>query len=295
MLEPSPGRLLLGRLWAARLPILLTWLLLLGLGAGAVLLWPRAYVAQAIVAPQDSTNISTTSILSPVPMFQTGLLDTRPSGNFAIYLGALRSREAALDLLQHTALRQALEDQARRGVVGWLRRRGVLDEPKVTADDAADWIERRTSTTQSLVNITWTLEVRSEDRALALEVLRRLHTLAEARARADLANLVGARLSHLNARLVTEQDQYVRAILYDLVGQQSRFAMVLAADQAVAARLVSDPWVEDEPSLPNRPVLLVLLCPSLAFAVLGAAAAILAMRPEPPRATRTRSLRLAGD
>jgi hypothetical protein len=90
--------------------------------------------------------------------------------------------------------------------------------------------------------------------------------------------MAARRIAALGARLAAEHDIYVRNQLYDLLGQQQRAALVVAADEAVAARLVSAPTVELRPSVPNRPLLLALLAavaPAAAL-VLGACAALLA-------------------
>ena len=47
--------------------------------------------------------------------------------------------------------------------------------------------------------------------------------------------------------------------MFELLAQQQRAALVVAADEAAAARLVSLPMVEIRPSVPNRPLLLLLL------------------------------------
>ena len=60
---------------------------------------------------------------------------------------------------------------------------------------------------------------------------------------------------------------------------------MVAADEAVAARLVSAPTVELRPSVPNRPLLLVLLAvlaPAAAL-VLGACAVLLAAGGRAPK------------
>ena len=90
--------------------------------------------------------------------------------------------------------------------------------------------------------------------------------------------MAARRIAAIDARLAAEQDVYIRSQLYDLLGQQQRAALVVAADEAVAARLVSAPTVELRPSVPNRPLLLVLLAvlaPGAAL-VLGACSVLLA-------------------
>ena len=48
-----------------------------------------------MVAAAETTNMATSSMLTATPLVQQGLLDSRPGGNFGVYLGALRSMEAA--------------------------------------------------------------------------------------------------------------------------------------------------------------------------------------------------------
>jgi len=59
---------LLRALWRRRGRLALLSALLFALGAAPVLLWPRSYVAQAVVAPAETTGIATSALLSPVPL-----------------------------------------------------------------------------------------------------------------------------------------------------------------------------------------------------------------------------------
>src|SRR3954469_5785 len=86
------------------------------------------------------------------------------------------------------------------------------------------------------------------------------------------------RIAAIEARLAVERDVYLRNALYDLLGQQQRGALVVAADEAVAARLVSAPMVEQRPSLPNRPLLLLLFAVAAPLAVLAATMAVVLVR-----------------
>ena len=84
------------------------------------------------------------------------------------------------------------------------------------------------------------------------------------------------RIAAIEARLAAERDLFQRAALFELLGAQQRIALVVAADEAVAARLVSAPMVEIRPSLPNRPLLLLLLALVAPLAAaLGAACLVL--------------------
>jgi hypothetical protein len=106
---------LLGALWRRRGRLALLAALLFALGAAPVLLWPRSYVAQAVVAPAETTGIAASALLSPVPLLGGGgLLDTRPGGNFAVYLDALRAPEAAAMLARDTELWLSSAPGARR-------------------------------------------------------------------------------------------------------------------------------------------------------------------------------------
>ncbi len=266
-----PLDLLALRLWHRRAAIALMAAALFAAGATAILTWPRAYVAATILAPAETNGIATSQILSPAPLLGGGLLDSRPSGNFAVYLATLRSTDAAAMLLRETALADSLATQRRAGLIGRARAAAGIDRA-VTLDDAVAWLRRNLSVTPAQQVVTWTLEVAHPDRDLALDILRRLHAFAEARIRDDLRATVDRRLALLGERLTAERDVYQRQALYDLVAQQQRFALVLAADEAVAGRLVSPPSVEVEPSLPNRPLLLMLLAPASLLAALALAA-----------------------
>ncbi|MBU8537209.1 hypothetical protein [Falsiroseomonas tokyonensis] len=275
-----PLEFLVGRLWRLRWRVVLLAVLLLSAGAAIVLAWPRSHVAEALVAPSETTGIATSSLLSPSPAF-SGLLDPRPTGNFAIYLGALRSAEAAMLLAESTPLLADLAARRAEGPAGALRRLLGL-RMETDLDDARAWLERNLAVTQTLGAVTWTLQLAHPDRERALDALRRLHAFAEAKVRADLADMARRRIAALEARLARESDLYIRQSLYEMLAQQQRVGLVVAADEAVAARLVSAPIVDQRPSLPNRPLLLALLLVVAPMAALGlVAAGILLAGPGP--------------
>lgn len=273
---PMLLRVLGGWRWRMAAAVLALWIA----GAALVLLAPRAHVAQAVVAPAETTSFAVSSLLSPSPFAPGGLLDTRPTGNFAIYLGALRSPEAAALLARETAIAAALAERRAGGPGGALRAMLGADRA-VDTDDVRDWLERNLAVTPSLASVTWTLELAHADPALALDMLRRLHAFAEAKVRADLAEQAARRVAALERRLARESDLFLRNSLYELLAQQQRAGLVVAADEAVAARLVSAPMVEARPSLPNRPLLLGLLVVVVPIAVLLAGAALALLRFDP--------------
>jgi hypothetical protein len=262
---------LLAGLWMRRLGITLAALLLFAGGACIVMLWPRSFVAEAIVAPAETTGIATSTLLSPAPPIG-GLFDPRPSGNFAIYLGALRSAEAARMVAAETGLVAHLTERRAAWPGGAIRSTLGL---RVVADldDLRSWLDRNMAVTQGLGAVSWTLAIAHPDRDAALDLLRRLHGFAEAKVRADLESLARRRVAALEARLAREPDLYLRQSLYELLAQSQRAAVVAAADEAVAARLVSAPSVGIRPSLPNRPLLLALLAVAAPLAALGLGAA----------------------
>lgn len=276
---------LASRLWHHRVAVALMAAMLFAAGAAAILAWPRSYVAVAILAPAETSAIATSQILSPAPLLGGGLLDSRPSGNFAVYLATLRSTDAAAMLLRETTLADSLAAQRRAGPLGGVRTTLGLDRA-ITRDDAAAWLRHNLSVTPAQQTVTWTLEVPHRDRDLALDILRHLHDFAETRIRHDLRVTVDRRLALLSERLTRESDVYQRQALYDLVAQQQRFALVLAADEAVAGRLVSPPAVGIEPSLPNRPLLLMLLAPTSLLAALALAALRIRAGTAPQRGLR---------
>lgn len=275
-----PLEVLILRLWRLRLRVALLALLLSGAGAGTLFALPRSFVAEAVVAPSETTGIATSSLLSAAPAF-SGLLDPRPSGNFAIYLGALRSAEAAMRLVEATPLLALLNERRAAGPAGALRRALGL-RMEMDLDDARNWLARNLAVTQTLGSVTWTLSLAHPDRDQALDALRHLHAFAEAKVRADLEDMARRRVVALEARLAREQDLYIRQSLYEMLAQQQRVGLVVAADEAVAARLVSAPLVEQRASLPNRPLLLLLLLVTAPLAALAVVAAgILLARPLP--------------
>lgn len=282
-----PLSLLLAGLWWRRGRLAAAMALVWAAGAALVLLMPRAHVAQAVVAPAETTSFAVSSLLSPSPFAPGGLLDTRPTGNFAVYLGAMRSPEAARMLAERTGIAVALTEARRGGIVGVLR--GLLGGARAAdTDDVLDWLARNLAVTQSLASVTWTIEVAHADPALALDMLRRLHGFAEAKVRADLADQAARRVAALEARIARESDVFLRNSLYELLAQQQRAGLVVAADEAVAARLVSAPMVEARPSLPNRPLLLALLAVAAPLAVLLGASAMLLLRHAPTGAGAVR-------
>jgi hypothetical protein len=249
-------------------------LMLFALCAAVVMTWPRSYVARAVVAPLESTGIATTTLLAPASTLIPGggLLDNRPGGNFAIYLDALRSAEAVELLARETALLGYLGELRGRGVMGAVRNLlGLRREADL--DDARAWLDRNLAVTQSVASITFAVELKHQDRAAALDALQRLHRYAEAKVRSDLAELTGRRIAALRAQLEGEPDLYVRQSLYDLLNSQQRARLVVGADRAVAARVVSMPSVEQRASVPNRPLLLLLLAVAVPLAVVGAGGA----------------------
>jgi uncharacterized protein involved in exopolysaccharide biosynthesis len=93
-----------------------------------------------------------------------------------------------------------------------------------------------------------------------------------------LADQAARRVAALEARLAGESDVYLRNSLYDLLAQQQRAGLVVAADEAVAARLIAAPMVEARASRPNRPLLLGLWLLAVPLSVFMAAAGVLLMR-----------------
>lgn len=268
---------LLRALWHRRWRLLPAALLLYAALAAIIATLPRRFVAQAIVAPAETTGIATSTLLSPTPLISGGLLDDRPSGNFAIYLDALRAPEAAAMLARDTGLLAHLTALREAWPMGPLRH--ALDlRVEADLDDAQNWLEENLAATQNIATVTVTLTLAHRDRDAALDGLRRLHALAEAKVRADLGELARRRIVAIEARLAQERDLFLRNALYDLLGQQQRGALVVAADEAVAARIVSAPMVELHPSLPNRPLLLLLLAVAVPLLVLAAGAAVVLLR-----------------
>jgi uncharacterized protein involved in exopolysaccharide biosynthesis len=268
---------LLRGVWERRWRVALLSLLLFALGAGVLFQLPRRYVAQAVVAPAETTGIATSTLLSPVPLVAGGLLDDRSSGNFAIYLDALRLPEAAAMLVRETGLLGHLTALRGTGPFGWVRRTLGL-RLEADLDDAMAWLAQSLAATQNIATVTVTLTLAHRDREAALDALRRLHALAEAKVRSDLAELARRRIAVIETRLAVERDVFLRNALYELLGQQQRGALVVAADEAVAARLVSAPMVELRPSLPNRPLLLVLLAIAAPLAAFAGATALVLLR-----------------
>jgi hypothetical protein len=272
---------LLRGLWRWRWRLALAGLGLYLLLGTLVWFWPRSYVASLVVAPAETTGIATSALLTPAPFLQPSLLDQRPGGNFAVYLAALRAPEAARVLAAETPILAHLTERRAGPPLGALRAFLGL-RIAADVDDVVSFLERNLAATASLASVTWTVEVVARDRALALDVLERVHAAAEARVRETLADLAARRIAALEARLRVEPDLFVRNTLHELLAQQQRAALVVSADEAAAARLVSRPAVELRPSVPNRPLLLAVLMIAVGMLVMLFGAALLVLRGPPP-------------
>lgn len=272
---------LIGGVWNWWGRLLLAMLVLYAALGALIWHWPRSFVAQTVVAPAETTAMATSTLLAAVPLMQPALLDTRPGGNFGIYLGALRSMEAARLLATETPILEQMTARRGQGPLGWLRR--TLDwRIEADADDVQGYLERGLSPTQDGGTVTWTIELPWYDRVLALDMLRRLHQFAEAKVRDDLASLAGRRIAILQAAVGAERDAFARQTMYELLAQHQRSALVVAADEAVAARTVSAPMVELRASVPNRPLLLALLAVAVPLFVLMLAACVVLLRAPSP-------------
>jgi hypothetical protein len=250
--------------------------------AALVWLWPQSHVARLVVAPAETTGIATSALLTPAPFLQPSLLDQRPGGNFAVYLAALRTPETAAAVARDTGIVQDLTQRRAAPPLGALREWLGLRMP-ADVDDVQAYLERNLAATPSLTSVTWTLDLVHRDRALALAMLERVHIAAEARVRETLAELAARRILALEARLRVEQDLFLRNTLHELLAQQQRAALVVSADEAAAARLVSPAAAALRPSVPNRPLLLALLAVAVALAGLLLATAALLLRGTQPR------------
>lgn len=272
------GEILIG-FWRWRRLLVLLVLALWALGGTAIFCWPRSHVARAVVAPAETTSFAVSALLAPHAGPLNASPESRPIGNFAVYLGALRSPEAAWMLTTETAILADLTERRRAWPLGPILQLLGL-ERLLDADDVLEWLERHFAVTQNLTSVNWTLEIGHRNPALALAVLQKLHRFAEAKVRADLAEQATRRVTALEARLAAESDLFLRNSLYDLLAQQQRAGLVVAADEAVAARLVASPMVEARASRPNRPLFLGLLLLLAPAAVLFGAAGVLLARAE---------------
>src|SRR3712207_1674467 len=211
-----PLDLLFRGIWDRRGRVLLAALLLYAALAALLFQLPRRHVAQAVVAPAETTGISTSTLLSPVPLLGGGLLDDRTSGNFAVYLDALRSPEAAAMLARDTGLLGHLTALRAAAPLGPLRRAlGLRTEADL--DDAQAWLEETLAATRNIGTVTVTLTLAHRDREAALDALRRLHALSEAKVRTARAELARRRIAAIEARLGTERDLFLRNALFDLL------------------------------------------------------------------------------
>ncbi|WP_043835178.1 hypothetical protein [Muricoccus aerilatus] len=291
-----PLELLLLGLWRLRWRIVGAALALLLVGGTLVMVWPRQYVAEAVVAPAETTGLAASTLIQGGLVMPGGLLDTRAGGNFAIYLASIRSPEAVAMLARDTTILADLTRLKREGVTGRLRVLAGFPPSPADLDDVDRWLDRNLGVTQSLATVTTSLTIPHPDRATALGILNRLHAFGEAQVRASLNELARRRIAALEARLATERDIYMRNPIYELLAQHQRAEVIARADEIVAARLVSLPSVGIWPALPNRPLLLVLLAVTVPMAcVLLAACRVLlfGVPPEPVRRGGARLGRLA--
>lgn len=287
-----PLESLLREVWARRWRVVLLAVLIYALGAGMILTWPRRYMAQAVIAPAETTGIAVSNLLtSPLNVAGNAFVENRLAGHFAVYLDSLRSTEAAAMLARETPLLAHLSALRAEGAMGWLRRSLGL-RLEADLDDARSWLQRGLSITPGIATVTLTIGLSHRERAAALDMLTRLHAMAEAKVRADVSELARRRVAAIEQRLAAERDIFLRNALYELLAQQQRALLVVAADEVVAARLVSGPVVEIRPSLPNRPLLLLMLAVAAPLAVAGGVACILLLYPPEGAARRRRQLAL---
>ena len=247
-------------------------LALLALGATLVMAWPRQYVAEAVVAPAETTGLAASTLIQGGLVMPGGLLDNRAGGNFAIYLASLRSAEAVRMLARDTAILEDLTLRKRQGITGRLRVLLGIPPGPADLDDLDRWLDRNLAVTQSLATVTTSLSLPHPDRDTALDLLTRLHAFGEQRVRDSLDDLARRRVAALEARLAAERDIFMRNPMYELLAQHQRAGVIARADEAVAARLVSAPNVGVWPALPNRPLLLMLLGVTVPLACLLLAA-----------------------
>lgn len=224
------------------------------------------------MAPAETTGLAASTLIQGGLVMPGGLLDTRAGGNFAIYLANLRSPEAVAMLARDTRILDDLTLLKRNGVTGRLRVLAGIPPGPADLDDLDRWLDRNLGVTQSLATVTTSLAIAHPDRATALDILRRLHAFGEARVRESLDDLARRRVAALEARIAAERDVFMRNPMYELLAQHQRAGVIAAADEAVAARLVSAPSVGLWPSLPNRPLLLLLLGVTVPLACLLLAA-----------------------
>jgi LPS O-antigen subunit length determinant protein (WzzB/FepE family) len=289
-----PLELLLLGVWRLRWRVIAAALALLALGATLVMAWPRQYVAEAVVAPAETTGLAASTLIQGGLVMTGGLLDTRAGGNFAIYLASLRSAEAVRMLARDTAILEDLTIRKREGITGRLR--VLLGVPPAPADldDLDRWLDRNLAVTQSLATVTTSLSLPHPDRDTALDLLARLHAFGEQRVRDSLDELARRRVAALEARLAAERDIFMRNPMYELLAQHQRAGVIARADDAVAARLVSAPSVGISPALPNRPLLLMLLGVTVPLAcLLLAACRVLLFGVPAERVRRGRGARVA--
>lgn len=213
---------------------------------------PQSYRAQALVVPAETTGIAASSLLAPLAPIYSSVLDPKPTGNFAVYLGALRAREMAAALRSQTSLPEVLQLERFMTFIRRFFPNLEIGAQPVDDDEIMRWLEANSSATPQPNSIIWQIEVRHRNPTLALSVLRTVHVTAEARVRDEMSSMVARRIAWLQDRAASETDQAIRTTLYEMLAQAYRHSAILAADDAVAARIVSAPAVEDRPSVPNR-------------------------------------------
>lgn len=244
--------------------------------------------------PAETTAISVSSLLSPFPFAPQNMLDPKPTGNFAVYLAALRAREAANVLLNYSQLPNALYTKQKQNFfLKFAETIGLIDL-QINEDNVLKWLERNTSITLHPSNTVWIIEVRHQNPKVALEILTLIHQTAERRVREEMENMVARRISWLNERVAAEPDSTIRSTLYDLIGQAQKHAAILASDSAIAARLVSAPAVENQPSHPNRLFLIGLSLLSSIIIATATSALTFTLKREQPQHPQVRSSASSG-
>lgn len=238
-------------------------------------LWavPPEHTAVMIVGPTARVGSAAMGARIPVMAGRESALGAAEPGpgdealsDYARYLELFGSGPVAERLAGDPALPRALfPDRWDAAEERWRSPAGALATLKrllLAAVGRRDWVEpdservARALRERLVIDTVRTgpmrrIALRHQDRATALDLLRRIATATDAHLRAEAARRSAAQIAHVKARLsgvtVTEH----RRALSDLLSDQERVAMMIEVDLPFAADPIQSPTASALPDWPN--------------------------------------------
>lgn len=250
-------------LWPQRRPALL------GLAAGlalAVLLCvtlPEKWTAHMVTGPAGrgaGPDLSAFLPASESPTIQYLLqrVGAVTAADFSVYEMLLTSPRVAGALQKDETLKTRLSE---------ICRTCATDEAAL-----ARWLDRNVRVRPVAATQMRRVSICLGDRALATDLLRALHRLADETIRMDVRIRTDRRIDYLRAQLGQVVNLEQRDALIGLLKEQERTRMMVGIDNDFAAEMIDPPSLAARPSFPDPYILLPLL--GLAGAACGAGAGL---------------------